>query len=763
MFKKTKTMRFSELVEVKKAEYVTLQLIPTKSNKNNQTGTITSLINKTYAKLFGQLLRIEDKKLIIEHRSKVSFYIRITKKETQFFFMIPKIHLNLFKTKFVSIWKNIEIKEIDQLPIDINEFNKYQLKYKFKDSLSLNIDKRSNDLLSANMSVLEILENDEEVGILYNFIPVREKESNYFKTVAYENDIKDYKSGKNLKQSKNIIDLGVITLKFLIDYLNEFINGFSNKKTLYRSSFLSAPKEVSSSTERKIKGDLCKTQIVVLTKAKDITRREQLATSTCNSFKAISDDNELVSKRINKHINIISTVLEGVKENYTSEDELQNFICLPGKELIDNYKNINHNEIVEKAVPDCLQKGNMLIGDVKYKENTQKAYFSSHEQIKRAERVLIGPKGSGKSHKTINMAVNAINIGRGVQVIDIIEDCKLSQEIAKNTPKDKLVRVNCADINYIQAFSYNEIPINDNMKPFEIVSNAIKRGQQLHVLLDSINSDTSQLTARMIKYLYAASAIVYSVKPKASLTDIIDCLSYVEIREKYISILSDELSDLLENRIKKLNELNKIEKTKTVNYDNKIDGILDRVSMLELSLETELALNKTSENNINFVDMIQQNKVVLIEIPEDVFTNSALKNVMATFFLSKIWLAKKQLSKNQKAETELYFDEFYKCPNAAQIFEEIFAEGRKYNLVSTVTLHSVYELSNKCRSQLRSGGASYMLLYGCDIQNFKYLNEYFINCGYEEDDLINLKEYHALCLIKNEEKNYSSFIAKLPA
>lgn len=145
------------------------------------------------------------------------------------------------------------------------------------------------------------------------------------------------------------------------------------------------------------------------------------------------------------------------------------------------------------------------------------------------------------------------------------------------------------------------------------------------------------------------------------------------------------------------------------------------------------------------------------------FTNQTLKNVMATFFLSKVRLAKKQLSKEQKTSTELFFDEFYKSPNATKIFEEIFAEGRKYNLISTVTFHSVYELSTRCRNYLRSGGASYLLLYGCDIQNFKYLNEYFSNNGYEEDDLINLKEHQALCLIKNEEENYSSFVAKLPA
>jgi hypothetical protein len=177
--------------------------------------------------------------------------------------------------------------------------------------------------------------------------------------------------------------------------------------------------------------------------------------------------------------------------------------------------------------------------------------------------------------------------------------------------------------------------------------------------------------------------------------------------------------------------LDKVEKGKVTNYDSKIDGILDRVSLLELSLETEVALSKNSDQNIDFVEDIQANKVILIELPEDVFTNQTSKNVMATFFLSKVWLAKKQLSKERKTATELFFDEFYKCPNTAKIFEEIFAG---------------------CRNYLRSGGASYLLLYGCDIQNFKYLNEYFNNNGYEEDYLINLEEYQALCLIKNKEK-----------
>ena len=40
----------SKLLEVKKAEYITVQLIPTKSNKNNATSSIATLINSMYVK-----------------------------------------------------------------------------------------------------------------------------------------------------------------------------------------------------------------------------------------------------------------------------------------------------------------------------------------------------------------------------------------------------------------------------------------------------------------------------------------------------------------------------------------------------------------------------------------------------------------------------------------------------------------------------------------------------------------------------------------
>ena len=437
---------------------------------------------------------------------------------------------------------------------------------------------------------------------------------------------------------------------------------------------------------------------------------------------------------------------------------------MAGKDIIEQHKNIKHNKVLELRAPKCLEHGEIRIGTVKCKGSNEMSYFSSHYEIKKAERVLIGPKGSGKSYKSEQLAKDAIKAGRGVVIIDIIEDCKMSRNIY-NAVADpsKIIRINCADISSIQAFSYNEITMNDTMEPMQVVSNAIKRGQQLQNLLNCINEDVSKLTPRMIKYFYAACAIVYCVKYNASLGDIRDCLSSPEEREKYINSIPDKYKELLENRIKNIRELDKKEKNKISNYDIKIDGILDRLALLEISLESEIALSKTSETNINLCDAIQQNKIILIEIPEDVFTSKMIKDVMTTFYTSKIWCAKKQLSKNQKTLTEMFFDEFYKCPNTTIVFEEMFEEARKYNLINTVTLHSFLQLNNKCRNLLKAGGASYMLLYGCDIYNYDYLKKDFNNNGYTEEDLLNLNEHEALCLIRNEDKNYSSFICKIPA
>ena len=756
---KAKSMKLNDYVKVVKNEYVTVQIIPAKSNRNNNTDAIAQIINKMYLKA-NQLIIRENKKLIISTQMKASYYIHITKDKVEFYFIIPKIHITKFKTKFIEVWKNVEVKEVDRIPVDINKGTKYQLNYKYNDSLSLDVDKRSNDLLNANLSTLEILEAGESIGIFYNFIPTGERETNYFQ-VNHNEIINKYKNGNNLKKSKNIGDILVLSVRFLIGFIDDFISSMQ-KNLDTNNKVIGIKREPTPATIKKASKDIIKTQIIISSQSTSRSREQTLLNSVSNSYKSISNDNELIPKEIKKDIDIYKTTIDDVKVNYTTTEETQNFISLAGKDLIEQYNIIDHNKILELKIPKCLENGEIRIGKVKCKDTIQEAYYSTDKQISRLGRVLMGSMGAGKDYYMVNMAKDIIKAGRGLIVIDYIDKCQLSDNIKAITPKEKLLEIDCSNINQLQTFSYNELKITDDMDIYTKLSIAMQKAQQLQILLDAINDDNSKLTPRMLRYLYAGATVVFFNNSNASFKNVIDVLLDPVKRENIINSLSVEAKEILIDEIDDLKELTKVDKKGNMeNADTKIDGIIDRISWLKTNFYTKLAFTKDSNNNIDFVEAINQNKVILIKIPEKTFNSKMIRNVLATFYLSKIWLSK-QLGATE-SKTELFINEIHQSYNCQLLMEDILVECRKFNLVPTLALHYLGQCTNKLKNSILASGSSFLLISGCDVKAFTELRPHFEKYGYSEADLVELDRYNALCLIKNEESNYSAFVSKLPA
>ena len=756
---KAKSMKLNDYVKVVKNEYVTVQIIPAKSNRNNNTDAIAQIINKMYLKA-NQLIIRENKKLIISTQMKASYYIHITKDKVEFYFIIPKIHITKFKTKFIEVWKNVEVKEVDRIPVDINKGTKYQLNYKYNDSLSLDVDKRSNDLLNANLSTLEILEAGESIGIFYNFIPTGERETNYFQ-VNHNEIINKYKNGNNLKKSKNIGDILVLSVRFLIGFIDDFISSMQ-KNLDTNNKVIGIKREPTPATIKKASKDIIKTQIIISSQSTSRSREQTLLNSVSNSYKSISNDNELIPKEIKKDIDIYKTTIDDVKVNYTTTEETQNFISLAGKDLIEQYNIIDHNKILELKIPKCLENGEIRIGKVKCKDTIQEAYYSTDKQISRLGRVLMGSMGAGKDYYMVNMAKDIIKAGRGLIVIDYIDKCQLSDNIKAITPKEKLLEIDCSNINQLQTFSYNELKITDDMDIYTKLSIAMQKAQQLQILLDAINDDNSKLTPRMLRYLYAGATVVFFNNSNASFKNVIDVLLDPVKRENIINSLSVEAKEILIDEIDDLKELTKVDKKGNMeNADTKIDGIIDRISWLKTNFYTKLAFTKDSNNNIDFIEAINQNKVILIKIPEKTFNSKMIRNVLATFYLSKIWLSK-QLGATE-SKTELFINEIHQSYNCQLLMEDILVECRKFNLVPTLALHYLGQCTNKLKNSILASGSSFLLISGCDVKAFTELRPHFEKYGYSEADLVELDRYNALCLIKNEENNYSAFVSKLPA
>ena len=767
-FKKTKSIPMSKLLEVKKAEYITVQLIPTKSNKNNATSSIATLINSMYVKV-NKLITIENKKLIIKNTLKASYYIHITKRDVGFYFIIPKVHFIKFKSKFTEVWKNIEIREVDSIPIDPNECTKYQLRYSMNDSLSLSVDKRNNELLSSNMSVLEVLEQNECVGIFYNFIPTSEQESNYFK-ITYKEAIERYKNGENLKKSKNVIDLGIITLKFLITFLDDLVNSILSTSKINHQLFISTNKIESPSTIRKAKNNICKSQVIILSKSDKKEREKQLSLSACNSFDEISEDNKLVSKKINKKINIYSTIINDVTVNMTSEDECNNFIALPGASLLNQYKNIEHKQTRENPVPEELKSGVVNLGEVKYKDNKECAYLSNDKSLQSLPLAIMGGSRSGKSTFSINMCKNIIDAGEGLIVIDFIKNTELAEQVKFITPANRLIEIDLSNPKNVQSLAYNEIKIKEGMSKDEILKIARMQANYVLQLVNIINNDDKQLAPKMRKYLGAAARVAFC-SPGTSMKDILKILQSHIVRHEFIDKLSDELKIDLEDSIISLEELDdytKVTKDNPISKicgtkDNKIEGIIDRIDLLRENLVIDSMLSKDPKDNVDFVDAMEQGKVVLIRMRDIDFDDDISIDILTTFFIQKIWIATKirGTMHEHPGRCTVLIDEVFQSPTSQKLLTKQFVQSAKFGLKYVLTLHYMDQLSKEAQSALKNSNASYMLISGVDKKAFEALEEEFNIHGYCLDDLLNLKQYHSLNLIKSKD-GYESFITKLP-
>lgn len=749
--------------EVQEHKYQVVQLIPTKSSKIKSTDQFFNEVNK----MFHKTISFSDKKIVYNQPYKLSFYIQVKAKNINFYMIYPCDFKNKLDLILTLNWKGLEIKELDNFPVDLNEFEQKQISYQNNDCLSINKDKRDKYLLSSIAYLNRSLNEDEEIGIFYNFLPTSDKESDYFQNSVYKKEIARYKDGEDLSKKKDFKNISIEIGKLSISFVEETINCLFNNPDKKCEVFKSVPKRPSGATRNKANTDLCKTQICAFVKSNNKSSTKKLFSEINKAFDIVSGDNKLAVdkkkiKTTDKNAVIYKPIIPEIDINRTSSTECNSFFNIPTREALNECKAITHNKCIELNIPECLLKGTRPIAYTKIDGKEKLVFYSSDDQISRSEVVIIGPKGSGKTYYSTLTAKNSIRAGRGVAIVEIIEDCPMCKSILedKTIPKKDIINIDCRDYDSVQSLCFNEIEMWDNMEPRLKVDRAIQRGQQLQYFLDSINDESSSLKPRMIKYFFAACAVVYCVDVNASFNDIMECLTDPEIREEYINSLKEEDSKFLKTRIKTLRELTKDSGT---NDNSKIDGILNREALFSsVSFQAEMISKKRANNNIDLKEALQDNKILLIQIPEQVFTNPSIRNTMATFFLSKIWNAKKQLStNNDKQPTDLFFDEFYKCPTSMKIFEDIFSEGRKFNLTSVVTIHTLDELSYMCKKRLISGGASFIMMYGTNADDFKQLTPY-LDESIEFEDLKELPRRHGICIIKNEDKDHSSFIGRFP-
>jgi hypothetical protein len=109
-------------------------------------------------------------------------------------------------------------------------------------------------------------------------------------------------------------------------------------------------------------------------------------------------------------------------------------------------------------------------------------------------------------------------------------------------------------------------------------------------------------------------------------------------------------------------------------------------------------------------------------------------------------------------KVNMIIDELYQVKHTEAFLAGKLSRLRKFNFKTIISAHRLQQIPT-IRDELRGANTSFMLISGCDKNNFKELQDEL--APYELEDLLSLKRYHSLNLIKSKE-GYSRFITKLP-
>ncbi|BDR80994.1 type IV secretory system conjugative DNA transfer family protein [Clostridium tetani] len=779
MFNIKKSMLLKDYFEIQKPIYKILKLTPDTSIRNYNSSNIAKAIQYMY-KTISQRIHIEEKKFIIQTQVKCSYMLDIQKNNVDFYFIVPERYLGLIKEKIIETWPKVTIEEVTQIKQFSLQAIKYQLNYSKEDALSLNINKKSNEPLNSILNVLDIMKEGDRVGIFYNFIPIVQKGWK----VEYQRTIDKIKNNEPIDKEKfnikYILKEGVVLLinilQDLLDVAGEFF-GTEAKKELptlaevaISSLMVEDKKKLSRSTVNKKDAIVLNTQMIVLSHSENIKRQENNVIAVLEGYNTVSEDNELTYRKISKKNNFYITdfKIAGAEENKLSTEECQNFLQLPGRELLQQHNVIEKIDTLETEVPKELREGSKLIGVNEYKGSKQNAYLTTDKDYKNLAVTIVGPTRSGKTSFMGNIARNSIDAGECIIVLDYIENCSLSDDIKKCIPQDKVLEINLYDHTKLQGLGYNEVSaVSDNT--FVQYESAKKQTSQLITLVNSINVSNNDFTPKMERYLTAASLIAFI--NNGAIKDVFKILQNHKFRKECIDTIPENQSKNLEEYVEYLRELDEWSKGSKDNpsqiigtHSSYITGIIDRVQKLKSNTYMELMLKKDCGENINLLEEMEKNQAIFIKMPENMFGTPEERDIMTTYWLTKIWMcaqarAWKIKDRYARKTVTVFTDEIAQLKSSEQFIGNKLDQTAKFGV--KFILSTMYINQLRIREKLRTANTSYILISGSDKVNYIELKDELNQFGYELEDLMNLKRFHSLNYIKYE-NGYWAGITHLP-
>lgn len=722
--------------------------------------------------------------------NQVYFDIVFKKKQANFYISVKEEYEELIKNKMDTIWNNAEISkvdDIDKMSFKNTEVCELILKdYNFK---SLSVSKGDLYPLTNMMGILKMLNDNETVRVNIAIEPT--KRSNWVDIA--KDEYKQYESGKIVNNEGNkkeelmklgftgaeaILNLYIEMRLLLLESVLGIISTDKEEDKININLKIDSLEEIkktnkysglSPETNYKMISEVFKVRISILSSSLDRNRAKLNMLSVANSYKDLNNDNALVIKLLTRKQqeilfnDVIENYIKPSKHCILSDKEVSKLIQLPQKDLQNEYK-IQSIDTREVDVPEQLQDGLVRIGIAEKQGKKITAYWSKDKNVMALAKVFIGPQNAGKTTAVKRTVKDCYKAGYSNIVIDFIENCQTSKEIEEVIDtKDKII-LELGNKDYIPALAYNEVSnlITENMDSWDRINYDNLISEQVEYLINAItDTGTGELTAPMIRYLHAASMITF-IKPGATINDVFLVLRRWDKRNEAIRYAKYsgcfEKDDDIFYDLEELHERDKEGKI-IGTRENLIIGILNRIVILQKNPFIKAMLGAEINKDDNLTKWIEEGKSIFIHIPQTKFPNQNTRDILTTFFISRIWLAVQLRENNKDARLfNVIFDEVHQVPTTARFLSNHITEFRRHRLGLILSCHYLKQM-RELLIALKSSGASYVLIAGTEKENLETLREEILPFTIEEG--MKLKPHTSINVV-NYGNQYAKFITSLP-
>lgn len=766
--------------------YNTFKIIPDTRVKNDDNQTITQSICSTFIPPVERVTRRG-----VYEKTKIYFDIELKKGGADFYLTLPDHVGDLILSKAKTTWDkaNIHQDHLDNnFNIDDVEFGELVLKdYNFK---SLNTSKNDLYPLTNLLSLTRVLNDEERVRVSICFEPLKRVDW----IERNEDDYKAFKKGKRVnrevKKSEELFKRGMtlaesavsiyleyklLVLETLMGMIVSDDSEDERKEPIININF---PKQegyilnkidgTNHNSTYKRTAESCMTRILVLSQSEDKQRSKLNLLSVANAYKDLSDDNELVLRFPNKKYikEVIKHNFDGSAECILCDKEMAKLIQLPQVTLQQNY-GLQVIDTKEVGVPKEGTKGKIRVAEVTLSSKNKTVTMHFSDDIKKVSftNVVMGPEGCGKTTQIKRIAKECSWNGYSNILIDFIEDNKLAKEVRSAIDPNKVATITLGERGFVPALAYNEVSklIKGDTDNWMKIHYASMIAEQVEYLVNSITSQaTGELSDGMIRLLNAACRIVF-VKPGATVGDVLQVLKRHDKRLEaidYARTIYGADSDLF-YELDAINEYSKdkAEVTGTKIGNKSLDGVLSRFTQLTKVPYLEAMLKAKIDPNDDFDKWIQEGKSIFIMIPQNLFPNPRTRDIITTYYITRIWLAAQIREDNSNSKLcNLIFDEVHQMPNTASFISEHVNEFRRHRLGLTISCHYLAQFK-ALEEALLSKRTNYIICQGTQKDNVKKLAEEI--APFTLDDLSKLKLHEAICSI-NYISGRHNFIGKLP-